>query len=829
MWRQLEKYLVFSLFYFCLVDSVPDEVASDPRTRELYQKALEKGTEKDNTIRVMVIGCFEQGKTSLVRNLLKQSIDGVETTNGIELHKCTVMSDGEWKKLDNEDLNKETIKRLVNVALKEKKDETTSSDSSGENCLPNKDTLRPSSTTDITRTRNESVSFQKSTFEKEVGVEVSKSQIAVAAESKVRNKKVSYENLTSFHTELEISESNQGKTNIENNVTLNIWDFGGQFVFYATHQIFHSKQAVYLLVFNLSISLDKIIEDKEFPLHKKTMRDYLKFWVASVNSFVGSSDGMEPAIVLVGTHRDKLNAGNNSENYFEQVRQLFEHSICINHIQPEHFAIANTSGSESEINALRTYISRLGQQHLDKIMPAKWILLEKALKINKQKKIITIDKLKQIDSETDSPLQTYNSTETMDQIKLFLSYHHAKGTFCYFDEDNLSNHVVLDPQFLVDAFRCVITSEKFCIVRPKLRNVWKELCNTAILRPELFEEVWRQEKDNNFYEFKHLLIEYMQKNHILAEALSHNLDSEPVVRRLGYFIVPSLLKTSSADTIRSYLKGKPLSTVSLCYRFENETLTPFIFQACLAGIIGRWPLAKYIKTAVLFDHVAACDIERRHAGVLMLSENKLELLVVSLCPPDNVKADVCDMFRRYVEVVMMKRMHKLHTDKHEGHFFSRAARCLHKDHGTDGSYETFDIDAIDNTQSCNDEKIPCPDRRSHCLHMRSIVKEWFMPNVDQDKVPKRKLSQKEYSTLAMSIGKGWKLIGLQLGLDNIILDHICMNENDACMRIYQMFLKWDNKEGDLATLDVIVQAIEKCNPEQVHVKLDVLKNIINGF
>jgi hypothetical protein len=561
------------------------------------------------------------------------------------------------------------------------------------------------------------------------------------------------------------------------------------------------------------------------------MRDYLKFWVASVNSYVGSSDGMKPAIVLVGTHRDKLDAGHNSEDYFEQVRQLFDHSICINHIQPEHFAIANTSGSESEINALRTHISRLGQRQLEKIMPAKWILLEKALKINKQKKIITIDKLKQIDSETDSPLQTDNSTETMDQIKLFLSYHHAKGTFCYFDEDNLSNHVVLDPQFLVDAFRCVITSEKFCIVRPKLRHVWKELCNTAILRPELFDEVWRQDKDNNFYEFKHLLIEYMQKHNILAEALAYNLDSEPAVRPLGYFIVPSLLKASSlsADTIRSYLEGKQLSTVSLCYRFENETLTHFIFQACLAGIIGRWPLAKYIKTHVLFDHVAACDIEPRHAGVLMLSENKIELLVVSLCPPDNVKADVCDMFRRYVEAIMMKKMHKLPTNMHEGTFFSRAARCLHKDHGTKGSDGTFNIVAVDNIPSTNDENIPCPDRRSHCLQMHSIVNEWFMPNIEQDKVPKRKLSKKEYSTLAMSIGDGWKLIGLQLGLDNVDLDQICMNENDACMRIYNMFLKWDNKEADAATLDVIVQAITKFSPEPVHVKLDVLKNIINRF
>ncbi|XP_060601576.1 uncharacterized protein LOC132754861 isoform X2 [Ruditapes philippinarum] len=808
-------------------NTIPDEISSDPRTRELYEKAIQKGTEKDSIIRIMVIGCFGQGKTSLVRNLLKQSIEGVETTNGIDLHKCTVINDNDWKMLDNEDLNKETVQRLVNIALKETTYETTSSASEEENCLPNKHELRPQSAMDISRTTDEKNDKTDEYEDKRENVKINKSQIADAAETLVRNKKVNYENLNSFKTELEIVESIQEEIKLENNVTLNVWDYGGEFVFYATHQIFHSKQAVYLLVFNLSIALDTIIEDKEFPLHQKKMRDYLKFWVTSVSSFVGSRDGMEPAIVLVGTHADKLNARSNSEDYFENVRQIFGHSVCLNHIQSNQFAISNTNGSESEFDALRSYITRLGQRQLKTRIPAKWILLETALKMNKQKKIITIDQLIEIDSHTDSPLQTDDSKETMDQIKLFLSYHHAKGTFCYFDENNLSNHVVLDPQFLVDAFRCVFTSEKFCKVRPKMRHVWEELCNTAIIRAELFEEVWRQEKDNNFYEFKQLLIEYMQKHHIIAEVLAYELESESVIKRLGYFIVPSLLKISADDdTMRSYLEGKPLSTVSLCYKFEHETMAPFTYQACLAGLIGRWPLANLDNTHVLFDNVAACEIEREHAGVLMLTENKLELLVVSLCPPDNVKADVCDMFRRYVEAVMIKRMHKLNANKHEGQFFSLAARCLHTDHGTRGSSRTF---SIDNIQSCNYEKIPCPDGRSHCLQVRSIVKEWFMTDLKQDNVPKRKLSDKEYSTLAMAIGNGWDLLGSQLGLNYITLDHIRMDKDNTAARIYEMFLKWDSQEGDQATLDVIVQAIENCNSEKVHVNLDVIKNIINGF
>ncbi|XP_060597106.1 uncharacterized protein LOC132751023 isoform X2 [Ruditapes philippinarum] len=389
--------------------NVPDELSNDPKTRELYEKALEKGTENDNTIRVMVIGCCEQGKTSLVRRLLKKSVEGVETTNGIDLHKCTVISENEWKKLDNEDLDEETVQRLVNIALRERTYETFASVTHGEKGLLNKDEEAPTSVTDISRTRDKNKICSARGLEiidisdeyngkRRENVKENKTKIAGAVDIYVRNKTVNYENLNSFQTELKRVESIEAAINLDNNVTLNIWDFGGQFVYYATHQIFHSKHAVYVLVFNLSISLDTIIEDKEFPLHQKRMRDYLKFWVASVNSFVGSRDGMEPAIILVGTHTDKLNMDSKVEDYFEEVRQIFDDSVCLNHIQPDQFAISNTSESESEIDALRSYITRLGKIQMKTRIPAKWILLEKALKMNKHKRIIKLDELIEIDS-----------------------------------------------------------------------------------------------------------------------------------------------------------------------------------------------------------------------------------------------------------------------------------------------------------------------------------------------------------------------------------------------------------------------------------------------
>ena len=44
---------------------------------------------------------------------------------------------------------------------------------------------------------------------------------------------------------------------------VSIWDFGGQFVFYTTHQMFLSRRAVYILVNNMSQHINDVVLDDE--------------------------------------------------------------------------------------------------------------------------------------------------------------------------------------------------------------------------------------------------------------------------------------------------------------------------------------------------------------------------------------------------------------------------------------------------------------------------------------------------------------------------------------------------------------------------------------
>jgi GTPase SAR1 family protein len=168
---------------------------------------------------------------------------------------------------------------------------------------------------------------------------------------------------------------------------ISMWDFAGQYIFYATHQVFLSPRAVYILVLDLSKGLDHFVQDEEFPiecndLQGQLVKDYGEFWLRSIHTFCGDVPG-QPPIILVGTHRNELDCApyeqdEQVEKYFEDFRKLVENSPVSNHIQPEQFAIDNTL-SDEEFDKLKKSIVDVAkrQKHWNQEIPARWLPLER--------------------------------------------------------------------------------------------------------------------------------------------------------------------------------------------------------------------------------------------------------------------------------------------------------------------------------------------------------------------------------------------------------------------------------------------------------------------
>ena len=111
----------------------------------------------------------------------------------------------------------------------------------------------------------------------------------------------------------------------ESVVTMDVWDFAGQHLYYASHPLFLSSRAIYILVHNLSKplyapaepcvrqgTLDKKLENP----NNETNLENLLSWLATIHSVTQEKEEtdhgaqrrlpyLRPPVLIVGTHADK--------------------------------------------------------------------------------------------------------------------------------------------------------------------------------------------------------------------------------------------------------------------------------------------------------------------------------------------------------------------------------------------------------------------------------------------------------------------------------------------------------------------------------------------
>ena len=118
----------------------------------------------------------------------------------------------------------------------------------------------------------------------------------------------------------------QAKVVTEKSVSsIDLWDFAGQQLYYASHPVFLTSRAIYILVCNLSKSLHDTAQpcvrqgDHNFTLDNpngETNLENLLSWLSTVHSITqmrrqtrddaeGKLPHLRPPVIIVGTHADK--------------------------------------------------------------------------------------------------------------------------------------------------------------------------------------------------------------------------------------------------------------------------------------------------------------------------------------------------------------------------------------------------------------------------------------------------------------------------------------------------------------------------------------------
>ncbi|XP_068738479.1 uncharacterized protein [Montipora capricornis] len=357
-----------------------------------------------------------------------------------------------------------------------------------------------------------------------------------------------------------------------------LWDFGGQSVYYATHPLFLTSRALYLLAYDLSRELHKtaqpvtkqgVYKNIQDNFETRSNLDYLDFWMTSIASLASRDDSKDsdskslflpeenPPIFLVCTNADRPYGGAEPLALAREVYDSLQGKSYKNHLF-DVFVVDNTkSGGESEcpeVARLRRSILAVAKElpMMKEDIPIKWLKYEKALQatLGKGHKWIYFEDAKRIAAEV---CQIHDNQEFV----TLLDFLHDQRILIHFDDTpELSKLVVLDPQWLIDVFKKVITVQLCdCHGNVEIKQLWHKLETAGILEERLLTHVWDPliEPHESFESF----IAIMEKFSLLCSWPSSDTSCNK------QYLVPSMLMSHPPQDITELIASAELPSLFL--------------------------------------------------------------------------------------------------------------------------------------------------------------------------------------------------------------------------------------------------------------------------
>ncbi|XP_022803632.1 probable serine/threonine-protein kinase roco8 [Stylophora pistillata] len=473
--------------------------ARGPEAVEAYDKALTEGKACIKRIPIMLIGQERTGKTSLKRSLKGEKFDKEEeSTDGIETDPSYFkVSTETWKsgqaceEMQTElEVPFEHLAAATVIVDRLKKGESLLSGAEAES-ESNSESLNVSSTKSVRKV------FRKTPKETKSSQRKLPEELARLVEKLLR----------------------EGENANEDQIYSMLWDFGGQSVYYDTHPIFLTEKAIYVLTSDLS----RDPNEKASPLVKtglfknkvdtnciKTNLEYLDFWMSSIYSLTGlevnssqqnapylsdTLPGRLPPVFLVCTHADVPFGGAKARDLALELYGFLQSKTYGEHLYKDVFVVDNTkSGSVEEcieIVRLREELLAVAKelQLTKEEIPVKWLRYENNLR-KKCDKWITLDEAKRIANE-ECGIQEDNEFSTL------MNFLHDQRIVIHFSgSPALERMVILDPQWLVDVLKSIITVRRFKRTEHPVKDLWIQLEETGILDERLIDHAWKDLIDN---------------------------------------------------------------------------------------------------------------------------------------------------------------------------------------------------------------------------------------------------------------------------------------------------------------------------------------------
>ena len=417
------------------------------------------------------------------------------------------------------------------------------------------------------------------------------------------------------------------------------WDFAGQSVYYVTHPLFLATRAMFLLVYDLSLNPDDkakpvlkqgVFEESEESYDLKTNFDYLDFWMKSVASLAtGQAEGSRleetpsvklPPVFLVCTHADKPYGRGDPRKLARKIfgclkRKPYGAHLC------DVFWIDNTSLSANnsdcpEVVRLRHEIIAVAKElpFINETIPINWLKFENALQAKKE----VGNKRISLESARDIAKKDCNIVDEKEFETLMNYLHDIRSLIHYEDTVRLNTLVVLDPQWLVDVFKKVITVKPYDPQEKEFLHLWRKLESKGVLDEKLVAHVWGPLFEDK--ETLESLIGIMERFSLLCPWSVHPSSN-------SQYLVPSMLMSYPTTELLDLVESANIP--SLFVKFSNGEVPPAFFSRLVVQFI-QWGRERFWseETPQLFRGFARFYTSEDASSVIFICHSSFVEVVV---------------------------------------------------------------------------------------------------------------------------------------------------------------------------------------------------------
>eukprot|EP01125_Pyxidicula_operculata_P017251 TRINITY_DN603_c0_g1_i1.p1 TRINITY_DN603_c0_g1~~TRINITY_DN603_c0_g1_i1.p1 ORF type:complete len:2599 (-),score=583.24 TRINITY_DN603_c0_g1_i1:6794-14590(-) len=352
-------------------------------------------------------------------------------------------------------------------------------------------------------------------------------------------------------------------------VNLDVWDFAGQEVYYASHQFFLSHGVIYLIVFKLT---------------QPNFEEDVEFWLSSIKARVKKAK-----VIICGTYLDECDRNTSIQDKFDAMQIKLGKTYSRSFESLQYFVIS--SKTQQNIEDLRNALQNLAQQQTGKASLKTHNYFEQVLREARKDMILPV-----IDQRTLISVGKACGISSDDEVMACCQKLHEYGSIMYFGDDpELVNLSILDPAWLIKLMATLHTTKHRWVSNGILEHkhfdmIWSksgypENIHAALLRLLECFDVAITLKDGH-RSLKSILEQRLQSAPTSTPVAGPGIDSQQqfgshIKKNEGLSLIPSLLPDVRPD------KSINMLFKDMKYQFNRVYIIDFIPKGLVPKLLTR--------------------------------------------------------------------------------------------------------------------------------------------------------------------------------------------------------------------------------------------------